>query len=150
MQKLIHVEEKEVALPLGLSLGHPNDMPTPFRECSTDEYWHRHSIPQAMLYRQIYLKGWATVRSVYIEVYSDYCLAVAAPANWQVPRPKKEGDYDIHWTEPPLYYYLGCDHKFVELSSEESLKRGIRHSGACFHVHECTMCKAIRAVDSDG
>lgn len=52
------------------------------------------------------------------------------------------------WTHEPLVYTFGCDHAYTELGMAECRARGIYHAGRCWHVHECTKCHHVSAVDS--
>jgi hypothetical protein len=150
MYKLVTVAENDpdVQIPKSVTLGGFNDMPTPFRPISTDEYIHRSSShsPQAILYRQIHLPEWKTMRQAYIDIYHTFCLARVYPGDWQGN--KTPGEYHIRYKEPMLYFYLGCEHKFKELSQQECRERKIMHGGMCNHVYECTICKTLEAHDS--
>lgn len=53
-----------------------------------------------------------------------------------------------YWQGRVKYYAFGCDHKYVELTPEESKLRGIEHFGRCYHVDECSTCKKISTRDS--
>jgi hypothetical protein len=46
------------------------------------------------------------------------------------------------------YFKFGCDHKYRELSREESAKKGRTHHGMCYHIEECTTCGHIWEYDS--
>ena len=46
------------------------------------------------------------------------------------------------------FFAFGCDHDRRELSYTECHKRGIRHEGKCWHVHECRKCGHIEGHDS--
>ena len=43
-----------------------------------------------------------------------------------------------------------CVHEFVEISQQESCKRGIYHWGMFCHIYICNKCPEVRTVDSSG
>lgn len=67
---------------------------------------------------------------------------IAFHKEWVYNPTQKQGKWEL------FYFAFGCDHKFKELSQEESRSRGIEHYGNCWHVHECQNCKFINSYDS--
>lgn len=150
MYKIVYADPGSVPFPAAVDAGGYNDMPRPYRECSHDEYLYRswHHSPNGIEFRQIHLPGWKTVRNVLVEVYNSFCLAVVKPGQWTT-RPRDwtlEGldSYSICWTEPVLYYYIGCDHAYEDMPAAE------RPSGmwGC-HVKRCGKCGDVLAYSSD-
>ena len=56
-----------------------------------------------------------------------------------------------YWGKKVRYFmFADCYHEYVELSKEESEKRGHRHFGNCYHVELCKKCGYVWAYDSSG
>lgn len=50
--------------------------------------------------------------------------------------------------EKILWYHVGCEHEYVELSGEECARLKIFHGGRCYHVEKCKKCGHINSYDS--
>lgn len=70
---------------------------------------------------------------------------------WMNTNPKHADGFAVsadYWGGKVTYYRVGCDHRFVELSQEESERKGHRHWGMCYHIFECEKCGKIEKYDS--
>ena len=130
------------------SPGSFNELPTPFHEITGSEFVAQSIYtPQAVEHRQVVLpnedRKTHPTRDTWIMWYAHCGLAVLPPVKWRLNQ-----DDRIEYSDSPLFYYLGCNHQYRELSIRECRERNISHFGSCWHVHECTECGFIRSVDS--
>lgn len=120
-----------------------NDMPKPFKEISVNRYIHKRSQYTPKLFESRYVcNGENPIGRVNIEFFDCFGLATKLPDKWTLI------NNEIVYTEPIRYFLLGCDHKLKEIGYQDCKKRGIYHSGRCFHVYECEICGHIESHDS--
>jgi hypothetical protein len=146
MYQLSYVPFDQIRFPPGVDkVGGFNDMPQPYRKITANRYIHlsHEHLPNYIVYRQIRLPEWKTYRSVYLEIYHRWVLARVLPDEWTLV------DGEIEYTEPVLYYYIGCVHDFKELTPEQCRVKNIRHYGMSHHVYECSKCQMIDVNHSD-
>ena len=156
LEKLIDIEEdesKEIANSWDWleDFGSWNVPPKPLIPISKHDYYQKtHSnLPKFIEYRQLQglpdQKHW--VDSVRIEWYRDFGIVIRPPAEWTCD---DNYHYGVKWTDETSYYLVGCDHKWVELSQQESREIGIDHYGMFCHVYRCPKCGSIDVTDSSG
>ena len=149
MYKLVGADANEVidAVPDGIDYGTYNTLPQPFMEITESDYIQRIG-SQTMRYtefRQVYEDGFSHHLNTRIEWYHDIAIAIVFPTEWSSDSTLKFG---IRFKQPLRYFYIGCDHKWKELSAEKARKAGVPHYGMCYHVYYCDDCGRTMASDS--
>jgi hypothetical protein len=140
--------KKPLPLPKYLkSWGGYNEMPDPFKEISWHKYFHffRREAGHHEEHRQVMISREGKrnfARSIHIEWYSSYGLALESPGDWTLK------DNELHYLEEPRYFYLGCNHDWQELSVKEASEHGVHHFGNCYHVNKCKLCGLVNSYDS--
>ncbi len=149
MYKLTHADANEVvaAVPEGIERGTYNTLPRPFVEITESDYIQRmgSQTPQFMEFRQVYEDGFSHHLNTQIQWYHDVAIAIVFPTEWTSDSTLKFG---IRFKQPLRYFYIGCEHKWRELSTDEARALAVPHYGACYHVYQCTLCSRVHAADS--
>src|SRR5262245_41238631 len=155
LRKLVTVERNEFTPPAGVEdHGGANGMPTPYVECTADEYAHVMGIygPQFTEYRQVRL---AEVRDGMVEVriawIHDRGYAVVFPKEWRTTtaEEREQGAYTLTYKDGFRYFRVGCEHDYVGLSAAQCEEYGISaRPGRCYHVIRCKKCGSWNAYDS--
>lgn len=53
-------------------------------------------------------------------------------------------DEHLVYNKPILYYRIGCEHNYTELTTEQCTERNLVHLGSQCHVYLCGKCKIIK------
>lgn len=144
--------EKYAVLPKGVVAPEKyNSLPTPYKEISADEFWHKFSvygIGDRQAYDQVYItEEERNKRLTFVHIFwhHDCGIAVAAgPRPWHCRDEKTEGPgFGIVYDAPIRYFRIGCDHKY---------KSTYKSKGPHDHWNEytCEDCGAVNAYDSSG
>ena len=132
MMKLVYADKDDCPKITGSI--HPNDFPAGWRKVTAEEFsrstFFTYS-PTHTEYRQMQNDDHAPSVHARLFHFSDG-TGVAMSSDF--------------WAKEVHYYKFGCDHKYDELSREESERRGIRHHGMCWHVYECSECQHIMSA----
>jgi len=149
MYKLVSADANEVvaAVPEDIDRTDYNSLPRPFVEITESDYIQRigAGTPQYIEFRQVYEDGFSHHLNTRIEWHHDIAIAIVFPAEWTCDNDLK---FRIRFKQPLRYFYIGCDHKWKELSTEQARALDVPHYGACYHVYMCSECSRITAQDS--
>lgn len=143
MEKVSWIEAKEFENPCYIeSMGHPNFFPTPWREISMHEFFHRWMwCLQYIETRQItdreVING-GSMLAVHIMYFHNEALAVSHPSKWHLGN-DEFGRHGVVWEVMPRFFRIGCEHDY-----DESNPYMFHHS------YKCKKCGHAYAVDSSG
>jgi hypothetical protein len=120
-------------------------LPIPYSVTTVHEFRHQFSnwTPSYVEYRTITIRK--TRMSAKIFYFHDVAYAMVFDSKWHL---NKEGKKV--YNKPILYYKIGCEHDYKELSTEQCAERNLIHYGMCWHVYACDKCGMIEAQDSSG
>jgi hypothetical protein len=122
-----------------------NKLPVPYKTVNIHEFRFKFAnyTPSYVEHRHVEIKG--RILSAKIFYFHDVAFAMVFDKSRHKNKDKK-----MVYDKPILYYRIGCEHKYKELSKEVCTKRNLVHFGTCWHVYECVTCGMIDTKDSSG
>jgi hypothetical protein len=122
-------------LPLGVIPKNPNfkkhisnSCPGPLKEIFIDEFIHRTSSPIPNYIEERAILDFPGREGVFVDIrflwYTHYGIGIEYPKEWRLNQYKEvyHKNFNIVYTEDFKFYYVGCDHAFVE---DQSYIRGM-------------------------
>ena len=143
MEKVIWVDQKDFKKPCYIEdMGHSNFLPTPWREISMHEFFHRWMwCIEYIESRQITdgeVVGGGAMMTVHIMYFHNEALAVSKPGKWH-SGDDEFGRHGVIWDEKPRYFRIGCEHDY------DHWQRWMHDQS-----YKCRKCGHAYSVDSSG
>ena len=118
-------------------------LPIPYKTINVHEFrfMFANYVPSYVEHRHIDIKG--RILSAKIFYFHDVAYAMVFDKSNHKNKDKK-----MVYDRPIIYYRIGCEHFYRELSKEVCAKRNLVHFGASWHVSECNICGMIRTGET--
>lgn len=127
-----------------ITYGDYNTLPEPRVEIDEANFWAKclGNMPKGIEYKQVFFPPLKYYTACRVYWFHNFALAVVHPHDWSLVEGK------VNFYSKPLYFEIGCQHEWGELSPEKCRGKGISHYGMCWHVVECLRCGYIESYDS--
>lgn len=149
MYKVSHAFNTPEAKAIEEAYGKYNDFPPNWREITQDEFARSlffHYTPDFIDFRQMYEKDKDGKRAYNAPYTSGKLFFFWNKTGIGIVDTYEDKKYNAK--KILRFFKFGCEHKYRELSREESAKKGRTHFGRCYHIEECTTCGHIWEYDS--
>lgn len=133
------------------SMGNWNRPPTPIRKAGADDFFNllRHQTPTHVEHRQILRECCditefdGSYADVKIFWFSTCAIMIQFSNEWTLDENK-----NVKYIKEPIYFKVGCQHNYIEMSQKDARNQGIYHGGTCYYVSKCSKCGDVIACDS--
>lgn len=116
-------------------------LPVPYRIATVHEFRKQFAdcVPSHVEYRTIIIRK--EHMSAKIFYFSDCAYAMVFDLKSHMNK-----DNHLVYDKPILYYKIGCEHNYIELTKEQCFERNLIHFGLLWHVNLCKKCGMIKVV----